>query len=649
MSIFLILTVWATYVASCAPTVSVGDSGELIAAGVVLGIPHPPGYPLYTVLTHLMTVLVPLGSLGFRAALGSALAVVIATALIARLVALEWGGGILLGMGMGCLLAANRVVGGVGVQAEVYALAAAFWVATAYAWFKWRNTNQIKWGWMTLTLAAMGSAHHPLSLLLVPWLGIELLKDREARTGWWLWVLLSLIGFGSVLFLPLRSLAMPSVNWGHLVSAKDVLGHLIREQYGAVAADPGGWSESLREGWSFLSNGWRWPWVVLSMAGGLALAGRGVWHRSVWMAWGVGVSATFGVALLLRHPPTAEWRSVIEVFYLPAHVLVALGVGAAGCLISRRTPSWGRVVSGVFLVLSLGELWGSASARETWNSRTAYAFGQNILATLPAHGTFLVSGDNQLFSLVYLQQAEGYRPDVQWIEESAKLSPVLPAQALDRLADTESIRVAMWSGWEHRVFDGGPGPFPSGICYGTVPMGWREGNERWKRYDTTVLERSSQEYAHRLVALQYRYLVGAWLAQGGRESAARKILRRAEEEGGDNERFQYNLGAFYVKMGWIRDAEQVYQQAISIFPGYLLPYGNLGVLYLDQGRVKEAIELFREQVRLDPRRPDGYVNWGSALARDGRLPEAVRVWENGLQVVPGHPLLSANLERARAH
>ena len=33
------------------PTVNFIDSGELITAGAIAGIVHPPGYPLYTLLT----------------------------------------------------------------------------------------------------------------------------------------------------------------------------------------------------------------------------------------------------------------------------------------------------------------------------------------------------------------------------------------------------------------------------------------------------------------------------------------------------------------------------------------------------------------------------------------------------------------------
>src|SRR5947208_16597030 len=43
----------------------VGDTPELITAAVTLGVPHPPGYPLFTMLGHLFS-LMPLGPIPFR-------------------------------------------------------------------------------------------------------------------------------------------------------------------------------------------------------------------------------------------------------------------------------------------------------------------------------------------------------------------------------------------------------------------------------------------------------------------------------------------------------------------------------------------------------------------------------------------------------
>ena len=50
------------YVQTIMPSIPGGDSGELVAEACELGTAHPPGYPLYTLLLHLVT-LVPYGSI----------------------------------------------------------------------------------------------------------------------------------------------------------------------------------------------------------------------------------------------------------------------------------------------------------------------------------------------------------------------------------------------------------------------------------------------------------------------------------------------------------------------------------------------------------------------------------------------------------
>ncbi len=66
------LVVLAGYIASLAPTVTFWDAGEFIAATKILGIPHPPGTPLFVLMGHVWATLLPFGSWAFRTNLLSA-------------------------------------------------------------------------------------------------------------------------------------------------------------------------------------------------------------------------------------------------------------------------------------------------------------------------------------------------------------------------------------------------------------------------------------------------------------------------------------------------------------------------------------------------------------------------------------------------
>ncbi|XP_064367953.1 protein O-mannosyl-transferase TMEM260 isoform X4 [Dromaius novaehollandiae] len=56
----------AVYAATLPPALPGGDAGELITAAYELGVAHPPGYPLFTLLAKLVIGLLPFGSVAYR-------------------------------------------------------------------------------------------------------------------------------------------------------------------------------------------------------------------------------------------------------------------------------------------------------------------------------------------------------------------------------------------------------------------------------------------------------------------------------------------------------------------------------------------------------------------------------------------------------
>src|SRR5438552_7821698 len=61
----VMLAAGVLYFLTAARDIVVGDSPELITAAAILGVPHAPGYPLFTMLGHVFTWL-PFGTIPFR-------------------------------------------------------------------------------------------------------------------------------------------------------------------------------------------------------------------------------------------------------------------------------------------------------------------------------------------------------------------------------------------------------------------------------------------------------------------------------------------------------------------------------------------------------------------------------------------------------
>jgi tetratricopeptide (TPR) repeat protein len=78
--------VWIGYYLTLAPEVTLEDSGELATGSYYAGIPHPPGYPFWTLYTWLWTLLVPFKNVAWRVALGEATSGALASGLLALLV-----------------------------------------------------------------------------------------------------------------------------------------------------------------------------------------------------------------------------------------------------------------------------------------------------------------------------------------------------------------------------------------------------------------------------------------------------------------------------------------------------------------------------------------------------------------------------------
>ncbi|HEY7727369.1 MAG TPA: DUF2723 domain-containing protein [Candidatus Eisenbacteria bacterium] len=118
------------YLRTLTPTVPFWDSGEFIATSYSLGLPHPPGNPVYTMLGRIMS-LVPLGTVAWRvnfmSALASALAVLFTFLVTARAVRRTFGAG--------ALSSAQWLCGEVGglVAAFFLAFSASFWESASEA------------------------------------------------------------------------------------------------------------------------------------------------------------------------------------------------------------------------------------------------------------------------------------------------------------------------------------------------------------------------------------------------------------------------------------------------------------------------------------------------------------------------------------
>lgn len=80
------LVMLVAYLLTIAPDLTLEDSGELAVGSMYAGVPHPPGYPLWTLYTWFFTVALPFSNMAWRVAVSSAFAAALSVGMIGMLV-----------------------------------------------------------------------------------------------------------------------------------------------------------------------------------------------------------------------------------------------------------------------------------------------------------------------------------------------------------------------------------------------------------------------------------------------------------------------------------------------------------------------------------------------------------------------------------
>ncbi len=78
--------VWFVYFLTLAPEVTLEDSGELCTGSFYAGIPHPPGYPFWSIYSWLWTALLPMGNVAWRVEVGESFAAAMACGMVGLMV-----------------------------------------------------------------------------------------------------------------------------------------------------------------------------------------------------------------------------------------------------------------------------------------------------------------------------------------------------------------------------------------------------------------------------------------------------------------------------------------------------------------------------------------------------------------------------------
>lgn len=394
--------VFVVYLITLSPTVGLIDSGELAAGCRLLNILHPTGYPLYTMLGRLAS-LVPVGMVVNRVAALSALFAAAGVGLFLLL-------GLRLGLsrttaGTGALLLGfSFPVWAVAVDVEVYSL------TLVLVLLLWLAAESAERGGPLLILAYMAGlalTNHMSAASTVLGVGLTAILAYRQRLTRRVPVLalLFLLGVSPYVFLVLRARAGPLFAWGNPYNLERFWWHVTGRQYQVWMFSQSS-DEVMRNagrGAALLARSFLYVLVPVVLYGAVHLFRT---RRSLAVGLSVSAVAAFGYAVNYSIPD-------IESYYLPC--LVALAVfGVVGLEeLVRRMGKWRHAVWVVGLA-ALALNFGAASKQGDY---VAFDHAMNTLASAEPNATIITDWWDVYSPVFYLQHVEQVRPDVCMIDK----------------------------------------------------------------------------------------------------------------------------------------------------------------------------------------------------------------------------------------
>ena len=408
------LAMFALYAATAPRTVGLEDDSLFVLSSYFLGVEHPPGYPIFTLIGHLFTHL-PVGSIAYRVHLASALFGALSCA-AAWLCARSLVPGRLPATLAAFALGLSPVFWSQSIIAEVYTLNTFFLLVLVYLGLAAERKPGVL-PWMALVFGLSLSNHYPLMLLAAPAFAVLLWPLRAElvrRIG--LLLVLVIVGLLPYAWLIQRSWkALPISFYGELETLTEIWFFISRTGYAGVdQSATAGWLDKVR----YLTFVGSQLFVQFAVAGTLvAAAGFAAQWRALGRRIGAFLTLSFlmpsvVLVLLLGFDYDVFRKHIFHVYPLPAYAIVALWLGLGfASLAQRYALSRGRALlaGGALLALiAAAGAYTNLRANHEWAAR----YAQTVLRILPQNAIVFGQGDADLLPMAYFHMVENWRPDI---------------------------------------------------------------------------------------------------------------------------------------------------------------------------------------------------------------------------------------------
>ncbi len=406
----------ALYIFTLAPTVTNEDSGDFITSSYVLGIPHPPGYPFYTMLGKIFTY-IPLKSIAWRVNAMSAFFAALAVATFYVFLLRFFSP--FLSLIVSLTFAFSREFWSQSVIAEVYTLHVFLLVLLMNFSFSLMEKPKMRNLFLAWSIMGLSLTNHHTALLFLPfliWITFRIWGKIEGR-GKYSFFLFFLLPLLLYLYLPIRAKANPPCNWGNPENIKNFICVVTRHQYGG-----------------FSTNGWKLDYLRVKTLQYLKLLSiqfsflyflgigfiRAIIRRKEkgMLLFLLFLTYSFFFAFLVSFNPYIRHPSVhIGVFYIPSFLLFSYFIGETFDFLSKYSK---RIIY-LFLLFPFLMVWVNYSHSSRRGDFTSYNYGMKVLSSVPPKSIVFTNHKDRIFIFWYLQFVQKRRRDTVFLSiESLK-------------------------------------------------------------------------------------------------------------------------------------------------------------------------------------------------------------------------------------
>jgi tetratricopeptide (TPR) repeat protein len=639
----------AVYSATCAPTVYWHDSAELTAAAAYLDIPHPSGYPLYTLLASLAAK-VPLGNAAQRVNLMSsvfgALTVLILYYILIIIFRRSWDRSFLLmSAGIALAFAFTRTFWAVNTFAETYTLNSLIVAALLFTYLVTDRDGYQKGPILFSLLLGLGLSNHPMVIIMavlpLGWLQTaekrSLLNTRNILKA----IAAFTLGLTPYLVLPLRGgTGQLPLSWEDPSTLTGFFQYISRARYSTPL-----YTRSAGEMLDLVALGTGSTMGELGLLAPLALLGLLLLSLPL-----------MNLLLSARFGPTG---SAHKFFYylVPMYLVLTVTAGYGACyvlLFAERVFSEKHLrkltagLTALLLVCPIIFIALNWPRNDRGQDLTARDYGSMLLDSLPEGSLFITSHDNPLFLSIYLTYVGNYRSDVllypvETLERQARgpdgsrLTRSLARKDPDLFRSSfigrtvmENLDDLLARGYPvflnlSTLFDGRSerlvpvSPFVFQLYLEPTPL--TDSNMAryvtfWEDFSPLDLTRLSSDPLHPL-----------------RREVSGRLM---------------HLGTFFIERGVFAEAGRVLDISIELDPENGASYAKRGLIHHLSDRIPEAVKEYQKAIQVEPRLPEPRANLGFLHLELGQLAQAREQLERARDLAPDTPEIRYNLARTYA-